>query len=293
MIVVSLAIVYFGFLGMGLIANSDLVPEERIPVLEIVQASGRETATFFANLAQGDLGTVPTVSGERSVSEILFFSYRNSLGLLLMALALAAVIGLLAGAIAALTRSRRREYSLLTLTIIGISAPSFLVAVLLQQAGIKYTVTFGRRLVSMGGFGWDFAHLIMPLLVLAARPVAYITRATFINLSRIMDQDYIRTAFAKGLSLSRTVLVHAFRNLAVPVFTAIGVSLRFSLSTLPIVEYIFAWPGMGLRILEGINDRVPLQVVTIALAIGLTIQLTSLFLDFSYRFLDPRIGETA
>ena len=106
-----------------------------------------------------------------------------------------------------------------------------------------------------------------------------------------MEEDYIRTAFAKGLSFRRTVNVHALRNIAVPVLTALGVSLRFSLSTLPVVEFFFAWPGMGLRLLEAMNARRTTVVVTLACALGLTFLLTNLLLDVVYRLVDPRMRE--
>jgi ABC-type dipeptide/oligopeptide/nickel transport system permease component len=143
----------------------------------------------------------------------------------------------------------------------------------------------------MGGLGWDYEHMLMPVLVLAARPLAYLTRSSFIAFDRVMGEDYIRTAFAKGLTETRTVSVHALRNIAIPVLTAMGVSIRFSLSSLPIVEFFFVWPGLGLRMLEAINTRQTSLVATLATAIGLTFLLINLLLDISYRFIDPRVRE--
>lgn len=81
------------------------------------------------------------------------------------------------------------------------------------------------------------------------------------------------------------------RNIAVPVLTAVGVSLRFSLSTLPVVEFFFAWPGVGLRLLEAINAGQLRVVVTLALALGMTFLLVNLLLDIVYRLVDPRLRE--
>jgi peptide/nickel transport system permease protein len=106
-----------------------------------------------------------------------------------------------------------------------------------------------------------------------------------------MEQAYIRTASAKGLPRDRIVSLHAFRNLAVPVLTAIGVSLRFSLGSLPIVEVFFRWPGVGYQLLNAIDGRQTQLVTTLALAIGLTFLLSNLFLDLVYRLLDPRMRE--
>jgi peptide/nickel transport system permease protein len=291
-ILMSAAIIYFGFLGMRLIERTDAEAPE-FTVSAAFSLAGTDSLQFANNLRQGTLGMVETISGLRPVSEILWFSYKNSLGLLLIALVTAAIVGLSVGTLAAMGKRKWRTYTLLLVTIVGVSAPSYLIALLLQQAGIFYTINFGRRLVSMGGYAWDFQHMAMPLLVLAARPVAYLTRSSYISLSRILEEDYIRTALSKGLTQSRMVWVHAFSNLAIPLLTAVGVSIRFSLSALPLVEYIFAWPGIGQRILEAINERTPLLVVTIALTIGLTIQLISFLLDLTYYFIDPRVRERA
>jgi peptide/nickel transport system permease protein len=106
-----------------------------------------------------------------------------------------------------------------------------------------------------------------------------------------MEQDYIRTAYAKGLRLRTIVNIHVLRNLAIPVLTAIGVSLRFSLVSLPVVEFFFAWPGMGSRLLEAISERQTALVVALALALGLTFQVVNLLLDILYRVVDPRVRE--
>lgn len=289
---VAASIVYFTFLGMTIISRGTGTQQDNSFSTAAVQA-WENSREFFSGLFQGDPGSVPTVSGEEPVADLATQAFKNSLGLLSIALLCAVILGVLAGGLAAVSRSRRREFGLLFATLAGVSIPSFAMAVLLQMAGISYTVTFGSRLVSMGGFEWDIQHMLLPVLVLAARPLAYITRATYLAMKAVMDEDYIRTAYAKGLSQSRTALVHALRNMGISLLSAIGVSLRFSLSVLPIVEFIFGWPGLGLRFLEGINNRVPLQVVTLALIIGLTIQVISFLLDLSYRFIDPRLRSVA
>jgi dipeptide transport system permease protein len=143
----------------------------------------------------------------------------------------------------------------------------------------------------MAGFGWDFEHMFLPVLVLAARPLAYLTRAAYLGLSRVMQEDYIRTAFAKGLEMRRTVGVHAIKNVAVPMLTALGVSLRFSLSTLPVVELFFDWPGAGIQFLDAIGRGDAGLVVSLALIFGLTFLTINLLLDILYRLIDPRIRE--
>jgi ABC-type dipeptide/oligopeptide/nickel transport system permease component len=144
----------------------------------------------------------------------------------------------------------------------------------------------------MAGHGWDFQHLILPVLVLMERPLAYLTRSTNLGLSQVMKENYIITAYSKGLSKRYTVNVHAILNMIVPALTAVGVSLRYSLSSLPVVEVFFAWPGMGLRMLEAINGRQTTLVVSLALAMGLTFLIINLVLDVAYRIVDPRLRDT-
>ncbi|MCK4899710.1 MAG: ABC transporter permease [Anaerolineales bacterium] len=250
-----------------------------------------DTKEYLSNAIRGNFGYIETQYGLVRVKTILKETYINSMGLLLVALAIAIIIGLYAGAFATLTRHKKIVLPILLLTIFGISAPSFFAGLMLRQGEIYYLRTFGKPLVNVAGFGWDYKHMLLPVLVLAARPLAYLARASFIAFGRIMDEDFIRTAYSKGLDKRSTVNVHAIRNIAIPVLTAIGVSLRFSLSTLPIVEFFFVWPGMGLRLLEAIDLRQTTLVVTLALALGLTFLALNLFLDISYRFIDPRVRE--
>ena len=285
-ILVSIFIVFFVFLGMGMASNSEL-PEPNFDLVEPGLAAWQQTTTFFGNVVRGEWGSFRTDTGEIPLNEFLRQAYVNSLGLLLVALAGSALIGVTLGGIAAL--SKRASLGLLTITVLGISAPSFFAALLLQQGAIRYQDAFQQRLVSVAGFGWDVQHMLLPVLVLGARPLAYLTRSSFISFDHVMQQDYIRTALSKGLRRSGVILVHAFKNIAVPVLTAVSVSLRFSLSSLPVVEFFFAWPGLGLRLIEAINGRQTTVVVALAFALGLTFLIVNLLLDIIYRLIDPRL----
>ncbi len=267
-------------------SNSEL-PEPNFDLVGPGLVAWQQTSTFFDNVIRGDWGSFRTDAGEIPLNEFLRQAYVNSLGLLLAALAGSALIGVTLGGIAAL--SKRASLGLLTITVLGISAPSFFAALLLQQGAIRYQDAFQQRLVSVAGFGWDVQHMLLPVLVLAARPLAYLTRSSFISFDHIMQQDYIRTARSKGLRWIMIVLVHAMKNIAVPVLTAVSVSLRFSLSSLPVVEFFFAWPGLGLRLIEAINGRQTTVVVALAFALGLTFLLVNLLLDVIYRMIDPRL----
>jgi peptide/nickel transport system permease protein len=289
-LVIWVLTVFFCFLSMRMLPNSE-ISKPSFDVVGHGKVAWRETRAFARGVLRGDLGTANIDRNPIPIADLLRTSYFNSMGLLLVALICATVAGLYIGAAAALLKVKALVLPLLTLTLLGISTPSFFAGLLLQQAGIRYTDVFGRRLVSMGGFGWDLQHMLLPVLVLAARPLAYLTRAAFLALRQVMDQDYIRTAHAKGLSFRRTIYVHAIRNAAVPVLTAVGVSLRFALSTLPIVELFFAWPGLGRYLLQAIDKRQSAAVAALASALGLTFLAINLLLDVAYRLIDPRMRE--
>jgi len=149
---VGVAIIYFVHLGMhmmaspgGLSSNADFFDHSRV--------AWRQTRTFIADAAEGDLGTIETRRGEIPVRQILADTYVNSMGLIGAALGLAIVIGLLAGFLATLSKRIPLAFPILTLTILGISVPSFFAAILLQMGEKGWVRTFGYPLVTMSGFG--------------------------------------------------------------------------------------------------------------------------------------------
>jgi peptide/nickel transport system permease protein len=191
----------------------------------------------------------------------------------------------------------------LTVAILGISVPSFFLAVFFQDAVIRaYRMSAQVRILPVGGFGWDF-HLVLPTLVLMMRPLAQISRVAFTTLSRLLEEDFVRTARAKGAPALQVNVRHIFRNAAIPIITAMAVSLRFSLSSLPVVELLFGWPGIGYTFFQGVSRtyrgdyqlaflRSPPSInVTILLMLGITFFIVNLVLELLYRVLDPRIRE--
>jgi len=294
-LVVSLGIVFFSFFGMRMATNS-IRPSPSYDPIPPARYAVQETVRYARNLSHGDLGTMLIRRGHRgirtAVGDIIADTYPKSMGLLLIALLVAVAIGLPIGVSAAVHRRSVLSLGTMTLTLLGISLPSFSVAALLQIAEIYWYRSFGFRLVPVGGFGWD-AHLVIPTLVLAARPLAYLARIAYMTFSKILDQDYIRTAHSKGLYQSRVMQDHAYPNAAVPILTGLGVSLRFSLGSLPVVEYFLGWPGIGAALLDAIRNRQDVGVAGMALALGLTFMLINLLLDVLYRYVDPRLKEQA
>jgi peptide/nickel transport system permease protein len=158
---------------------------------------------------------------------------------------------------------------------------------LLIWFGVWLYRTTGTQLFPISGFGWD-AHLILPALVLAARPAAYVTRLSNNVLVEILESDFVRTAKAKGLDPGLVFRRHVLRNAGASILTTVGVSLRFSLASLPIVEYIFSWPGIGLRLLTAIQAQDTTVVVGMTLPLVLLFVLVNLLLEILYPLVDPR-----
>jgi peptide/nickel transport system permease protein len=287
---VYVLIVFAAHMGLRMSRNSELA-QPNYDLREHGLYAWRATRSTLRDLLRGELGTVRTERGPVPVADYVTEAYVNSMGLLLIAVLSASGLGALLGVLAAVANRRLISLSLLGVTVLGISTPSFLAGVLLQIGELYYLRAFGRRLVSIAGFGWDLEHMLLPLLVLGARPLAYVTRATYVAMEHVLAEDYIRTAFAKGLAVPAAVRRHALRNIAVPVLTAVGVSVRFSLSSLPVVEFLFAWPGLGRNLLYAISARQTSLVVALASALGLTFLAANLVLDLLYRLIDPRTRE--
>jgi ABC-type dipeptide/oligopeptide/nickel transport system permease component len=287
---VCLAIIFVSYFGMEMIRNSE-VAHPNYDVVSTSKLAWQRSRVYISSLLDGQISfriTQPGLSGVDTGEGNVFI---NSAVLLAIALGVSVLIGLPVGTFAALTKRKKLVTSLLILVLIGISTPVFFSGFLLQQVEILYLYHFGHRLVSIAGFGWDIDHMLLPVLVLAARPIAYLTRHSFIAINRVMEEGFIQTAYAKGLGQRDTVIIHALRNVAIPILTAIGVSLRFSLGSLPIVEFLFLWPGIGLRLLQAIDNRQTAVVVTLTLMVGLTILGINLFLELIYRFVDPRMRD--
>lgn len=288
---VGIGIVYFAFFGLTMARNSSAARPSYDP-RPPARLAYRATLSYLRRLPTGDLGTLSARQGRQvralPVRDVIAETYPRSAGLVAVALCLAAVVGVPVGALAAVRKGSAASLGTMTLTLVGISLPSFFLAALLQIGEITWYRAFGFRLVPVGGFGWD-AHLVLPALVLAARPLAHLARISYGAFLDIEGEDYVRTARAKGLTRRAVLWVHMARNAAVPVLTAVGVSVRFSLASLPVVEYFFGWPGIGAQLLEAIQAGQAEAVAGMALAVGLTFMGVNLLLDILYRVADPRL----
>ena len=209
---ILLAVIFLTYFGLSMAGGADFA--------DSLSDAAVRTVEYIGNLLQGDLGMATAASSDvrpRPMGEVIVERMSRSLGLLFISLAVATVLGVTLGMRAARSGSKR-SLGIILATIIGVSAPSFFLAFLLQWAVTSYTRWSGTALLPVGGYGWD-KHLVLPVFVLAARPLAQITRVSFVTLRDVLSQDYIRTAQAKGLRNRRVYFVHAARNALIPMMS--------------------------------------------------------------------------
>lgn len=239
---------------------------------------------YLKGLLTGNLGYSIVYHG-RSVNQFIAEGFPISALLGLQALCIALPSGVLLGAWAALKRSRWQDNSAMGLSTLLISVPNFVLSSLLQYV---FAVKFHLLPVARWG---GFEHTILPTIALAALPTAFIARLTRSNMVETLQQDYIRTAMAKGLPPLRIALRHGLRNAILPVISYLAPVSASILTGSFMVEKIFAIPGLGQWTIHSINGR------DYPMIIGLTIFFSSFLIamvfiaDILYALLDPRIHD--
>ncbi|MGH3585293.1 MAG: ABC transporter permease [Pseudonocardia sp.] len=237
---------------------------------------------YLGNLLQGDFGE--TFSGI-SVGELIAASYPVTIRLALLALAVEAVIGILAGVLTGLRAGGYLDNLVLVSTLFFISVPVFVLGYLLQTAlGLQLgivdpTVSSDAR----------WSELLLPAFVLASLSMAYVTRLTRTSIAENRRADYVRTAVAKGLTPSRVVGVHLLRNSAIPVITFLGVDLGSLMGGAIVTEGIFNIHGIGGLIFRSIQGQEGATVTGVVVLLVVVYLLMNLLVDVVYAVLDPRI----
>ena len=249
---------------------------------------------YVWNAVRGDLGPSYRQRG-RDVQDILFqppegkhiwesrFGYSMRLGLL--ALGIAVVLGIPLGMIAALRRNTVADYTSLFLSTIGISVPSFVMAIFMI---IIFAVQLKLMKIVQDDWSTPGAWLV-PAAVLGFHTFAYITRLTRSTMLEVMQQDYIRTARAKGLAERIVVFRHMLRNELIPVVTILGPALAALVTGSFIIETMFSFPGSGGEYVRAIRNRDYSMIMATTLVYALLVAVANLTVDLVYGFLDPRI----
>ncbi|OKP95159.1 ABC transporter permease [Paenibacillus sp. P46E] len=247
---------------------------------------------YLGNALQGDFGDSMIYTG-KSVSTILFEAFPFSFDLGIRALLFAVITGMLLGIVAALNRGKVWDTLSMVIAAIGISVPSFILGTLLQYfvalklSGFTSEV-LGFRLLPIGGWSSE-AHKILPSFVLGLSALAVIARMMRSSLLDVANQDYIKTAKARGLSQRQLVVRHMLRNAVMPVMTVLGPLTASVLTGAFVVENIFNIPGMGKYFVSSVQTNDYTMIAGTTLFLGVFLIGANLLVDLSYPLVDPNI----
>ena len=237
---------------------------------------------FAGHALTGDFGK--SFRTGRPVSEEIFARYGNTLLLGSVALILAAIVGGLAGIVSAVKRFSWVDNLALVLSILAISTPAFSLGLLLI---LTFAVWFS--VLPMTGFD-SWPAIVMPAITLSAASTAVICRIMRSSLVEVLDNQYVRTARAKGLREHLVVWRHGVRNAIIPVVTVVGLQLGYLLGSAVVTETVFAWPGLGRLLVQSILARDFPVVQASVLVVAVTFIVVNIVTDLLYGLLDPRIS---
>ncbi len=272
---------------LGLNATEEAIANLRAE-LGLGGGMGTRYVAWITGMLSGDFGTSYTY--RVPVAELIADRVWISVPLAILALILSTVIAIPVGMIAAANRGRPGDYAIIGITQLGIAVPNFWFAMLLV---LLFSVTLGW--FSSGGFpGWDqplaaLKALTLPAIALALPQASILSRVMRSAVIETLDQDYIRTARAKGLSVRDVIRRHALRNALIPVLTIIGLQFSFLLAGAIIIESVFFLPGLGQLIFQSIrqNDLIVVESVTMLLVFAVIV--ITFLVDVAYAIADPRL----
>ncbi len=246
---------------------------------------------WLGHLLRGDLGRSYIL--HKPVADEIMARLFPTLLLAGVALALSAVGGILLGIVAAVRQNSWADKVITVAVLVGISTPSFWLGILLIfwfGVRLEWLPVGGMQAMFGGGGVLDIArHLVLPACALAAVAGAVLVRLTRGAMLEVMRQDFVRTARAKGLSESRVIFVHAFRNALVGIIPVIGLEAGFVLGGAVYIETVFQWPGIGRMLVSAISTRDILLVQGGVLVIAVAYVVLNLLADIAQSVLDPRI----
>lgn len=245
--------------------------------------------TWMAGLAHGDFGISYTY--KVPIRELIAERLWVSIPLALYALTLSTLIALPVGIIAAAKRNSAADYGIMGMTQFGIAVPNFWFAMLLV---LLFSITL--RWFASGGFpGWGagplpaIKALTLPAIALALPQASILARVMRSSLLDTLSEDYVRTARAKGLTQTQTLMRHAVRNALIPVLTIIGLQFSFLLAGAIIIENVFYLPGLGRLVFQGITQRDLIVVQSVVMLLVFAVIAITFLVDLAYAIVDPRL----
>ncbi|MDO4298178.1 MAG: ABC transporter permease [Lachnospiraceae bacterium] len=237
---------------------------------------------YLKNLFHGDMGTSYVLQKGRAVKDIITESFMVSMGLGIRALLVAIVFGIILGCVAGLSKDKLPDGIIRVVSSLGISMPGYVVASTLM---IVLAVNLGVLPVSYNKPGGS----IMPIITLAMYPTCYLTRLTRASILEVMNQDYLRTERAKGMSEFVVVFVHALKNSLIPVITYLGPLTASILTGGFVAESVFNVPGLGRYFVSSISSRDYTMIMGVTVFYSALIVIMNLVCDILYKIVDPRI----
>ncbi|MDE2747924.1 MAG: ABC transporter permease [Chloroflexota bacterium] len=236
---------------------------------------------YMRNTLQFDFGT--SLRTMRPVSEDLLRRIPNSLRLGVSAFMVSTAMGIALGVLAAIKRGTWVDSALMVFALVGVSMPNFWFAyVLILLFGLYL------RILPPSGLG-GLKHMILPTIVLGYTSAGYLTRYVRSSMLEVINHDYVRTARAKGVAERNVLIKHVLRNGLLPVVNVLGINVAFILAGSVIIETLFAWPGVGLYLIDGVVGRDFPVVQGAGLLIATSVVLVNLLTDVMLVYVDPRI----
>jgi oligopeptide transport system permease protein len=247
---------------------------------------------YLVNVVHFDFGLSFQYQG-KSVTQLIAegWPYTATIGVLAFCLIVPFGIGL--GVIAALRQNSRVDYATMGFATFAASFPNFVIGALMIVffSVLLYKWTGGSFFLPAGGWGMD-DHLILPAITLALLPTAYTARLTRASTLETIRQDYIRTAWAKGLSERLVVIRHVLKNSLIPVVTTLGPTFAFLVTGSVIVETVFSIPGIGRAFVTAVTSRDYPMILGTTVLFSVVIAVANLIVDVLYVFIDPRVRLT-
>ena len=238
--------------------------------------------TYLGNLLHGDFG-YSMLYMNRTVNAVLLESFPYSFDIGVRALCFALSFGLILGVIAALNRGKKLDYVCVVIAILGTSVPDFIMGGVLQYFfGIKWGLLPVAKYKGI-------EYTILPMIALGFSTLAMVSRVMRSSMLEVVNQDYIKTAKAKGLSKFRIVYKHQIRNAIMPIITVMGPVVASILTGTFVIESIFAIPGMGRYYVESISGLDYTMVLGMTVFYGIFLVIANMIVDILYGLVDPRI----
>lgn len=242
---------------------------------------------FLTNMLQGDFG-ISFTQQNRQVNDIIRDHFPVSATLGVLAILFAALGGVMWGALTALYRNRLPDIIIMFLVILGISVPSFVFAAIGQLFLVNLNSFFGSSIIPVAGWGTIW-HMLMPSMVLGLGTMALLTRLMRSSMLEVVNEDYIKTARAKGLSPTRIFFRHQLRNAILPVITVLGPQIAAITTGGFVVELVFAIPGLGRYFVQAVQQLDYTVIMGTTVFYGAFLVFMVIVVDILYGFIDPRV----